>query len=76
MVSRISIIWAQFVAYPSIEEWQNFMSEPTVPADFTKSGNRKRMSYERILEMVSRSIDRSVGSVKFLSENGQKGDLS
>ena len=41
-----------------VEEWQKFMSEPTVPSDFTKSGNRKRPSYERILSMVNRSIDR------------------
>jgi transposase-like protein len=40
------------------EEWEAFINEPTVPADFTKGGNRKRPSYERILGMVSRSVGR------------------
>jgi hypothetical protein len=40
------------------EEWNNWMDEPTTEADFTKSGNRKRPSYEKILKWVSASVNR------------------
>ena len=41
-----------------IEEWENFMREPTSEDDFTKGGNRKKHSYERLLFMVSNSVER------------------
>ena len=37
-------------------EWNIFMDEPTTDSDFTKGGNRKRPSYERLLQMVSNSL--------------------
>ncbi len=40
------------------EEWKSFMDEQTTENDFTKSANRKRPSYERILNMVSNSLNR------------------
>jgi hypothetical protein len=46
-----------FKGYMS-EEWNSWMDEPTTEADFTKSGNRKRPSYEKILKWVSASINR------------------
>ena len=40
------------------DEWKVFISEPTTEADFTKGGNRKKPSYERILNMVGNSVKR------------------
>ena len=37
-------------------EWESFLNEPTGEVDFTKSVNRKKPSYERILLIVSNSV--------------------
>jgi len=41
-----------------IDEWNAFISEPTTEDDFIKGFNRKRVSYERILSIVSKSLVR------------------
>ncbi len=40
------------------EEWEYFMNEPVGESDFTKGGNRKKPSYERLMLMVSNSVNR------------------
>jgi hypothetical protein len=40
------------------EEWKGFISEPTSEEDYTKGGNRKKPSYERLLKMVSNCVSR------------------
>ena len=40
------------------EEWAAWIGEPTTDEDFTKGGNRKKPSYERLLQMVSNSVNR------------------
>ena len=40
------------------EEWKAFIREPTTEVDFTKGGNRKKPSYERLLKMVSKCVSR------------------
>ena len=40
------------------EEWAAWIAEPTTDADYTKARNRKKPSYERLLQMVSNCVTR------------------
>ena len=40
------------------QEWADFISEPKSEKDYTSGGNLKKPSYERLLRMVSNSVER------------------